>query len=318
VPPAGTLVPASIDRTGSSNVSNAMASFISGVPNGSTIVFPAGATYLLDGNGIVLSGRRDLRFSGQGATLRFSGCGGNDSGFKLNNTSGIVLEDLVLVGDNPGGYHTGCESASGVAMYGAEDTTIRRVKVRGPYGHCWYADEGDGAWTDGVLIEDTECVNAGVMGFAVTSGRNMTIQRSYFKDTAIITFDIEPSASDAGGEYITMRDNVVDGFGIDDYYTPWVLAAATSVGSVHHITFERNNVIRGADHGSTLAGLSVRMNGNTPKSDIIIRDNTTTVPGRGPVMRFANVDGLTVTGNTQPLEGGSLTSCTNCTNVNVQ
>jgi hypothetical protein len=318
-PSNGVTVPASIDRTGSTNVSGAMANFIGGVPNGSTIVFPAGATYLLDGDGIVLTGRRNLVFSGKGAEIRFTGCKTSDSAFKLNSTSGIVIEDFVLVGDNPGSYHAGCEGSEGVAMYGAQDTTIRRVKVRSPYGHCWYADQREaGEWTDGVLIDDTECVGAGVMGFAVTGGRNITVQRSTFRDTAIITFDIEPSRADGGGEYITIQDNVIDGYGISESYTPWVLAAATSVGSVHHITFERNTVIRGANHGSTLAGLATRMNGSIPKSDIIIRNNTTTVPGSGPVMRFANVNGLTVTGNTQPLAGGSLTSCSGCTNVNVQ
>jgi hypothetical protein len=312
-------VPSSIDATGSQNVSSAMASFIRGVPDGSTIVFPAGATYLLDGDGIVLSARRNLVFAGQGATLEFSGCGTNDSAFKLKDTRGIVIRDFVLVGDNPGGYHGGCESSEGVAMYGARDTTISRVDVRKPYGHCWYTEQTDASgWTDGVRIEDSSCVGAGVMGLAVVAGRNVTIEGSTLKDIALFPFDIEPHDADGGGEYITIRDNVVDRYGISPDYTPWVLAASPDIGSYAHITFERNHVVRGATHGATLAGLATRMDGTAPKRDIIIRDNTTDVPGKGPVMRFRNVDGLVVSGNHQPLSSGSLTSCSGCTNVAIQ
>ena len=54
-PPSGSTyrVPSSIDATGSSNVSSAMQAFVNSVPDGSTISFPTGATYLLGGNGLI-------------------------------------------------------------------------------------------------------------------------------------------------------------------------------------------------------------------------------------------------------------------------
>ena len=310
-------VPSSIDATGSQDVSRAMESFIRGVPNGTAIVFPAGATYRLAGDGIVLTGRRDLVFEGQGATLEFTGCRTNDSAFKLIDTRRIVIRDFVLVGGFPGGdQQADCQSSSGVGMYGARDTTISLVDVRRPYGHCWYTDQTDASgWTDGARIEDSSCVLAGTMGFAATAGRNVTIERSTFKDITLFPFDIEPDEADGGGEHITMRDNRIDGFGLDSYYEPWVLAAAPDIGSYENIVFERNHVVRGASHGATLAGLATRMDGDAPKYDIVIRDNTTDVPGKGPVMRFRNVHGLTVSGNVQPLEKGSLTSCSVCTDT---
>jgi hypothetical protein len=313
-------VPSSIEATGSQDVSSAMASFIDGVPDGSTIVFPAAATYFLDGDGIVLTGRRDLVFAGRGATLKFTGCGTADSAFKLIDTRRIVIRDFVLIGDFPGGDHDNdCQASLGVGMYGARDTTISRVDVRKPYGHCWYTSQTDASgWTDGARIEDSRCVGAGTMGLAIVAGRNVTIEGSTLKDIVLFPFDIEPNDADGGGEYIAIRDNVVDGYGIDSYFTPWVLAAAPDIGSYQHITFERNRVIRGATHGATLAGLATRMDGEAPKRDIVIRNNTTDIPGEGPVMRFRNVDGLTVSGNVQPLLRGPLTRCSGCTNVDVQ
>ena len=183
-------------------------------------------------------------------------------------------------------------------MYGSLDTTISRVDVRKPYGHCWYTDQSStSGWTDGVLIEDSSCTGAGVMGLAIVAGRNITIEGSTMRDIALFPFDIEPHDSDGGGEYVTIRDNVVDGYGLSGSYTPWVLAAATKIGSVRDVKFLRNRVDRGATHGATLAGLAIRMDGTIAKRNIVIRDNTTDVPGRGPVMRFANVNGLTVSGN---------------------
>jgi hypothetical protein len=44
-------------------------------------------------------------------------------------------------------------------------------------------------------------------------------------------------------------------------------------------------------------------------------NNTTTKPGRGPVLVFEHVDGLTVSGNVQPLLGGPLTKISDSTGV---
>lgn len=315
--PKGIKVPSSIDSSGKSNVSSKMASFIKGVPNGSTIVFPANATYLLDGNGIVLTDRKDLIFEGRGTTLKFTGCGTPDSAFRLQDTSGIKIRDFVLLGDNPGNYKAGCEASEGVAMYGAVDTTISRVEVRRPYGHCFYAEQ-TWRWTSDVLIKDSKCVRPGVMGLAVVAGRDITVEDSTFKDISLFPFDIEPHHHAGGGESIIIRDNVIDGFGVSPKYTPWVLAAAPDIGTYRDIRFIRNHVVKGASHGKTLAGLAMRLDGTAPKRDIIIRDNTTSIAGEGPVMRFRNVNGLTVTGNKQPLKGGKLISCSGCSNVDAQ
>jgi hypothetical protein len=52
-----------------------------------------------------------------------------------------------------------------------------------------------------------------------------------------------------------------------------------------------------------------------PALNIVFTNNSSTVKGYGPILRFAYIDGLTVTGNVQPLSGGSLTSITDSTSV---
>ncbi|MGO9179914.1 MAG: hypothetical protein ACLQHS_11750 [Candidatus Limnocylindrales bacterium] len=51
------------------------------------------------------------------------------------------------------------------------------------------------------------------------------------------------------------------------------------------------------------------------RQDIVFTNTTSTVAVAGPVLNFANIDGLTVTGNVQPLRSGSLSSITDSTGV---
>jgi hypothetical protein len=310
-----------IDHTGERDVSREMQEFVDDQPQGTAIRFPSGGIYRLD-QGIELAGHRQLTFEGQGATILSDGCEVADSAFFLRTeASDITIRDFVLVGENPGGYTPGCESSIGVAMYGSRNVMIEGVHVRNHFGHCWYMDERNG-WTDGVVIRDSTCTHAGVMGVAITSGRNILVERTSFEEIALFPFDIEPSEPDAGGEFITFQDNTVNGYGLAPDYSPWLLAAAPSVGIINNVTFTRNTVTKGAPDSNperdTAAGLTVAMYGDIRKSDIVITENVSTVPGEGPVMDLANIDRLTITGNVQPLTSGPLADIRNSTEVVLQ
>ncbi|MBA2253674.1 MAG: hypothetical protein H0W07_00990, partial [Chloroflexi bacterium] len=49
--------------------------------------------------------------------------------------------------------------------------------------------------------------------------------------------------------------------------------------------------------------------------NITFTNNTSTAVAAGPLLTFAHIDGLTVTGNAQPLRSGVLMSITDSTNV---
>ena len=51
------------------------------------------------------------------------------------------------------------------------------------------------------------------------------------------------------------------------------------------------------------------------RKNIVFTNNTSTVRGHGPILRFAHIDGLTVRGNHQPLSSGTLVSIADCTGV---
>ena len=79
--------------------------------------------------------------------------------------------------------------------------------------------------------------------------------------------------------------------------------------------------------GSVVNGVTISGNTVTGKSlltvidlarrkNIVFTNNRSTVTTAGPVLRFAHIDGLTVTGNVQSLSSGVLASITDSTSVN--
>ena len=78
--------------------------------------------------------------------------------------------------------------------------------------------------------------------------------------------------------------------------------------------------------GSKVSGITVsgnRVTGGTlltvmtiaRRTNIVFTNNRSSVSGYGPILRFAHVDGLTITGNVQPLRSGSQASISDSTKV---
>jgi hypothetical protein len=311
-------VPASIDATGTKDVSAALASFINGVPDGSTIRFQAGGTYRLGSGGIILSNRHDLVLDGRGATLQAFGCGADESPIKLRaRTSDITIRDFTLVGDNTAGgtsssHHLDCQSQAGITLFESYDILIEAVTIRHTNGDCVYVDLGTSTgpriWSDGLVWRDSTCHSNGRMGLAVVGGRDILVERVHFDKIAMYPFDIEPNFSDGGGAFITFRDNTVGTHTVDTDWHPYFFAANGEAGddNVHDITVTRN----------TVTGGTLRSSVDVPtRRNIVFTDNTSTVTAAGPVLFFGHIDGLTVTGNRQPLSSGALASISDSTNV---
>lgn len=307
VPSGSIALPASIDATGSSDVSGALNSFIAGVPDGSTIAFRAGGTYRL-GSALKFAHRHGLTLLGNGATLL--GAGGTTEASSLiwlgnygGADSGIAIRDLTLVGNSPspGEYQPGREGAHGILVDGGSGIEIRNVTVRGVWGDAFYV----GGWADGVSIHDSEVVSAGRNGVTITSGRNVTVERVAFDRTGYVTFDIEPNRSSEGASDIRFAHNTVGSWGTWEFF-----AADGAPGSV---------VQRVTVTGNTLTGATLRSVVDLPRrADIVFTDNTSLVTASGPVLTFAHVDGLTVTGNVQPLVSGGLAAISDSTAVTYQ
>ena len=303
-PPGGTIaVPSSIDSTGATDASAKLNAFLATVPDGSTIAFRAGATYLMDAP-LKFSRRHNLTFDGRGATLKANGPT-TESGSLIwvgsygGANTGITIHDFTLVGHSttPGVYQGGKEGAHGVLIAGSNDVDVYDVTVSAVWGDCFYV----GGWADTVRFHDSTCQSNGRNGVTITSGRNVTIQHVAFPKNGYVVLDIEPNLSSEGASNIKFLDNTA-GTWSDTFFS--ALGAPGSV--IDGVTVS----------GNTLTSKSLRTHVTLARrQNIVFTNNTSTVAAAGPVLQFAHVDGLTVTGNVQPLTSGQLASISDCTGV---
>jgi hypothetical protein len=326
-------VPASIDATGASDASAALATFIRSVPDGTTIAFKAGGTYKL-ASAMHLTDRHDLVFEGNGATLRMAGCNVEDSAFLLDGTPSthIVIRDFTMIGDNSaagttGAFVAGCESQMGVAIYGARDIEVTGVTISNVHAECVYIDaggnpRGTGAWADGISFHDSTCRLNGRMGVAVIAASHVTVSRVTFERLAISVLDIEPTQAAGGATYVALTDNTINGYGSSPTYTPWLVegsAYGMTTTIVHDVTIARNHVTSGPVKSAntfTTAGITIKAR-TSRWANFSVTDNVSSVAGSGATMFFEHVDGVTVSGNTQPLTSGSLVWTGDSTGVSI-
>jgi hypothetical protein len=317
-PSRSVYVPASIDATGQTNVSREMQRFVDGVPDGSVVRFPAGATYLLEDDGIVVDGRRDLVFTGQDVSLVAMGCDVLDSLFIIGRhraSSGITIDGLTLIGDNQGAgtadaFEAGCEYQMGVAIYGSSDIRISDVTVHAVRGDCLYVGGGGSPfeWSSDVSFRDSVCSGPGRMGVAVVAGERVSVERVDVDGVGISAFDIEPNNEHEGATDVRFVDNTVGSFGVArDWNHSWMLEANGSPdATVRGVLAQGNRLSK--------EPLSVKVQ-RPNRYDVTILDNSSTVTAAGPVMHFNGTIGVTVRDNRQPLSSGELASFKDCTDV---
>ena len=314
-PPSGNVytVPASIDSSGGSDVTTALNAFIASVPNGSTISFKAGGHYRSEGILSVVS-RSNLTFDGNGATIyATSNTSANRRNWNVKASSGITFEQMTVQGanPNPGTYDPNHEFEHGFWIDGSSGIEISHVTMTRNRGDCVYLSDAGGAlpWSSNIWIHDSTCTGNGRMGIAIVAARHVTIEHNTFSSIAYQVFDLEPNKQSPaqGSSYVMIRDNTIHG-PLKDY-----LVGADGWGPIDHLTVTGNTVIGGTLRITVrpMAGSGYR------RSAIVITDNTATASSSGPLMYFAANDGLTVTGNTQPMSSGSLATVSDSTNVTI-
>jgi hypothetical protein len=115
-----------------------------------------------------------------------------------------------------------------------------------------------------------------------------------------------------------IRGNTIGSYGLNDRYTSWVLAAVGATGAAMEDVSLIGNSISGIARSGVAGdarGLHVRVEARGPRRGFVVRDNVSTRTVAGPSVLFTGVEGVTVTGNTQPLSSGELARFTNSTNV---
>jgi hypothetical protein len=282
---------------------------VKAAPNGSIISLATNGSYALAGP-ISLNSKSNIVLLGNGATLHSSaGYTEASSAIQAFGASDIAIRNLKIVGKSPtpGIYIGGQEGAHGIRLVMGTRIEIDSVDISAVYGDAVNTDY----WTDGVWMHDSKVHDNGRVGFAVLSGRNILIERNAYDHNGGMVLDIEPYEADGGADTVTFRNNTST-------------RQARGAGGPFDLGF-----YVGANGGG--AGLkNITITGNTTEiltmqfvvpgtglryQNIVVTNNVGTVAAPGPVMHFAHIDGLTITGNVQPITSGTLASILDSTNV---
>jgi hypothetical protein len=312
-----------VDRTGSTDVTAALNAFVARVPDGSIISFPLG-TYKISSS-ITFNSRHNLIFDGNGSTLNNVGnavaLGGDASFFAAWATPGathITIRNFVAVAHNPyPGYigpppatESNSQAAGFLMTWGGQYIELANVTMSGIYGDMAGLNNG----TQYVWVHDNHAFDLGRNGVSVVWASHVLVERNAFDLSYGSSLDIEPEAESAGYTItdIVFRNNTT---GTINAPSPWFFAAnGNSTTGITNVTVTGNTTTK-----SSLQSL-VEVNGSPRRSNISFTNNVATSVGtlKGyahAFFTFAHIDGLTVTGNVQPLTSGALVSITDCTGV---
>ena len=306
-------VPDSIDATGASDASAALQTWLNSVPDGSTIVFKAGGTYRMD-LGLIANGRSNLILDGNGATLQSNGGFLEASSLlRIFNDTDILIRNFTLIGNSPtpGVFQGGQEGAHGVQIVGGARIEVAGCDISNTYGDCANTDY----WSDSVCMHDCTCHYSGRCGFAVLSGTNLLIEHNTYDHNGGMVFDIEPYEEDGGADGVQFINNTSlyqAPYGPEDYFFGANVNGLTQSAGINNVTVSGNTLDHGVLKG-IVAVSPVRFN------SVVVTDNTAVGDtAAGPLLRFAHIDGLTVTGNQVALSSGELAQITDCTGVTYQ
>ena len=308
-------------------------SFIAGIPNGSIVEFRPEVAYSLD-TGLLLAGRNNLVLDGNSATLTMNGTTGNDeadSTFLLRGSSHIRIVDFTVHGD----YATFPGQAGEVAhliglsgWYGGGPSSyieMSNVTGDGFFGDFAYL-EGENVGTQrpstNVWIHHNNLTTVGRNGVSLINVTDVLIENNTMTRAAYHMIDFEPNFDAEEVRRVVIRDNTFGSYahrsGLIGFFVSFY-SPNNPQGS--DFTIENNTVAGIAANGydGTARSLNSSFVGKSANKlvNVVFKNNSTsrTVSGYG-ILYFNWITGVTVTGNTQPVQSGStLVVVSNSTNV---
>jgi hypothetical protein len=308
-------IPTAIDRTGQTDVTAQIQQFVASAPNGTTVVFPHGARYRIDGT-LQWDDQSGVTLEGNGATL-FAGTPGDPTRatIRLINGSNWTIRDMTIRGANATGgqFDPRYQWQHGIDLRGVRGALIRHVTVTNVFGDDIYiglSTTASDRWSRDVSVVDSTGMSSGRMAVAITAGRNITVRGGSWSNPGLSTFDLEPNGPSGGARHVVIEDGTV---GAGRRGTALSIAGS---GPVSDVILEHMRLT-----GRPLTVLADQT--KLRPQHLVLRGNVSTVPFAGPqraAMFFSNVDGVTISGNTQPVQPGTgfaLIATSHCTKVKV-
>ena len=342
-------VPSNIDATGATDVTTALNNWIATVPNGTStkhtrIVFPQNAVYMLS-RGILITGRSHVTFWGNGTTIKVNpnatGPYQYTSAFNVgwryggSPTAGISSgqsnTDIRITGFSgrashipiEGNFYATYENQAFIEAGSTDGLEVdNNTNIRG-FGGDFMRIHGNN-----IHIHNNSQINAGRQFVSVIEGSNILIEDNSMGKVGYFFLDVEPNNSYEDVTDVEFINNT--GESHSQGLTGGILAVGSgkpgSYGTIGRI-YVRDNTLTGTSKAAL--NTYIGQNSGNRMSDIAITGNravgpvstaqcnTNTTGRNGGLIQVKVVDGLTVTGNTQPGLSGPFVCALNSTDVNV-
>jgi hypothetical protein len=265
-------------------------SWIASVPNKSTLVFGPSACYRIEGTLELHS--RNLTFDGNGSTFKALDAPSDQRALWRAWDSSVSFRNMTIVGSYAyGGVHTeSLQHAHGIDLRGTRGV-VENVSMSDLAGDCVYF--GLGASRSSGSVRDSSCRRISRNAVSVTAGDDIRVARVTTNRIGYIAFDVEPNEGPGNGSSRVVFDSNT----IGSYY----LMAYAVIGNAPIVNqaFRNNRLVgQGLEVGVITRGYRPRQ--------VTITGNSSDTAGAPAAMNLAGVDGLTVSGNTVPLTGGTM------------
>ena len=306
------VAPASIESDCSRNVAAELEAWFDTVPDGSVIELRPDACYRTD-DPVTLEDRHDITFLGRGATMKaFTDGDLYRRHFHIRGGSNIIVRNLTVVGANPqAGLSDDAWSAShafqhGFTLAGVQGVILEHVRVFDVYGDFVYVGQLDGTPSRDVTITDSTFRRNGRQGITIASGEHIDIVRNRIWDVRMAMIDLEPMNPQWHVQDVLVKNNILGTRRLT------MLSAATR-GDVDDVAVIGNEV-----EGSLRTGIESRTDG-VRYSGFLFQDNVagSRHVGQFAVMKFRNVDDISIIGNQQRIADEALVSLSGSCHVRV-
>jgi hypothetical protein len=303
-------VPNEIDATGTSDMTGPLNQFLAAVPDTATIRFKSGGRYRVEGT-LLFQDRNGLTIDGAGATLAVTSDGYDvpaqtplqlrwprlRAQFSFLGGKDIAVRGITILGPNakagPGeeAWNAPLEAQHAFNFVGVRGVTVENTRASRIYGDFVYLGPRNGTWTSNVVIRNNRYEYNGRQGMSITGAEDVLIERNYIAEIRRSTFDFEPNSAAGGARRVTIRNNDIGPGRL------LFLAAGGAAGTVEDVTVDGNRLKNRVLNIEVLTPVGSR------RTRIKIMNNVSDLRFGSPntLMYFTRVDGLVVTGNTNPL-----------------
>jgi hypothetical protein len=307
-------VPSTIDATGATDVTQPLNAYLNNVHRGTTVLFAKNGRYRIEGT-LVVYGKTDVAIDGNNATFFATtnglagppppNCQGNgpchpnrgrmqwdfesDTDLYVHNTNVIGSSTAAGVG---GTYIVAYEAQHAYNIGSGHNIVIDHVTAKNTWGDLMYIGGGNAnkPATD-VVVANSTLDGASRQCFTVVDASHVLIYHNSIGLHLGCTrslFDFEANVASSVISYVDIQGNLL---GHSHFNT---FNDGGAAASEHDITVDGNTMYK------AVFGVNVLGYRHSPRSNYRITNNVGTNEYNQGSMHFEYVDGLVVTGNTQP------------------